>query len=191
MHQKEEIIKLVKNHYESLDLKNRDDVYESSTAILSLCQRFYKNESAFQKELEMIRSQIGVLLQTQSDDFPVFNLETIKNLYKRLLNSIISEIENFGLPSKNDIKIDKSVNVNVNQSQSQHQKMELSFLIDIFKDELNGRQLKELGEIVENESEPKIIKEKLGAKLIEFGVNVTAGILSSILSNPTIWSMIN
>jgi len=191
MHQKEQIIELIKNHKENLESKDRDDVYESSTTIFSLCQRFYKNESAFQKEIEMIRSQLGVLLITQSDDYPVFTLKTIKDLYRRLLNSMISEIENLGLPSKNDIKIDRSVNVNVNQNQSQYQKVELSFLIDILKDELNGRQLKELKEIVENESEPEVIKEKVNSKLVEFGINVTAGILSSLLSNPTIWGMIN
>jgi hypothetical protein len=189
MNQPKELIELIEQHQNTLTDKNRDDFYESTTAILSICQRFYNKESAFQKDLEYVRGQLGLMMMMKSDKGQMgMTLEKLKEFYNRLLNSIISEVKSVGFPSKNDFKVDKSVNVNVHQNQSQT--MEINFVVDAIKDELTGKQLKELKEIIKSEPDPKKAKSKTLEKIKEFGINVTSGIVSSIISNPTIWTMI-
>ena len=78
--------------------------------------------------------------------------------------------------------IDKSVNVHVNQTQSQQQSQSLDLFIDIIKDELTGKQYKEIKEIVETEPNPTQAKTKLVDKIKSFGVDVTSNIISNIIT---------
>lgn len=87
----------------------------------------------------------------------------------------------------------KSINVNTNinnsNSQSQSQSMAVDLFIEAIKDDLTGRQIKELKQIVENENgdiekaRPKIID-----KLLSFGKDVASNIVANILTNPSIWN---
>ena len=78
--------------------------------------------------------------------------------------------------------IDKSVNVHVNQTQSQQQSQSLDLFMDIIKDELTGKQYKEIKEIVKTESNPSLAKTKLVDKIKSFGVDVTSNIISNIIT---------
>lgn len=96
------------------------------------------------------------------------------------------------LPKKEIEKpiIDKSVNVNVTQTQSQSQ--EQSFAIDIFleaiKDEIKGKQLKELKAIAQEEPNPEKAKTKVLDKIKSWGGDVLANVVANIVTNPNIWS---
>ena len=83
---------------------------------------------------------------------------------------------------KNSNVIDKSVNVHVNQTQSQQQSQFLDQFMDIIKDELTGKQYKEIKEIVETEPNPTQAKTKLVDKIKSFGVDVTSNIISNIIT---------
>lgn len=81
-------------------------------------------------------------------------------------------------------------NTNTNaQSQSQEQSLEIHLLIEAIKDNLTGRQIKELKEIVTDENND-LQKARPGilAKLKEFGVDVVSNVVANILTNPTIWN---
>lgn len=96
------------------------------------------------------------------------------------------------LPKKEIEKhiIDKSVNVNVTQTQSQSQ--EQSFALDIFleaiKDEIKGKQLKELKSIVQEEPNPEKAKSRILEKVKSWGEGISASIVANIITNPTIWA---
>lgn len=84
--------------------------------------------------------------------------------------------------AKDSLIIDKSVNVHVNQTQSQQQVQSLDIFMDIIKDELTGKQYKEIKEIVETESNPTQAKIKLVDKIKSFGIDVTSNIISNIIT---------
>lgn len=86
--------------------------------------------------------------------------------------------------------IDKSVHVNVNQNQSQSQKQ--SLVVDIFlealKDEIKGKQLKELKAIAQEEPNPEKAKTKVLDKIKSWGGDVLANVVANIVTNPNIWN---
>lgn len=84
--------------------------------------------------------------------------------------------------SKDATIIDRSVNVHVNQTQSQQQTQSLDSFMNIIKDELTGKQYKEIKEIVETESNPTQAKIKLVDKIKSFGIDVTSNIISNIIT---------
>lgn len=84
--------------------------------------------------------------------------------------------------AKDSKVVDKSVNVHVNQTQSQQQSQSLDIFIDIIKDELTGKQYKEIKEIVETESNPTQVKTKLVDKIRSFGIDVVSNIISNIIT---------
>lgn len=85
--------------------------------------------------------------------------------------------------------VDKSVHVNVNQNQSQSQ--EQSFAVDIFleaiRDEITGKQFKELKEIAKQEPNPEKAKTKVLDKIKSWSGDVLANVVANIVTNPTVW----
>lgn len=85
-------------------------------------------------------------------------------------------------------KIDKSIHVNVTQSQSQEQSFAINIFLEAIKDEITGRQLKELKSIAQEESNPEKAKSKILEKVKSWGENISASIIANIITNPTIWA---
>ena len=66
--------------------------------------------------------------------------------------------------------------------------MLIQLFVYTIKDDLTGRQIKELKEIVaEEDSDLQKARPKLLSKLKEFGVDVISNIITNVLTNPTIW----
>ena len=67
--------------------------------------------------------------------------------------------------------------------------MAIDLFIDAIKDDLTGRQIKELKAVVE-EVDNNLQKARPGiiAKLKEFGTDVASNIVANILTNPMIWT---
>lgn len=75
------------------------------------------------------------------------------------------------------------------QSQTQSQQIAIQLFLEAIKDELTGKQTKELKQIIEDhKDEPEKIKPKLLEKLESFGIGVLSGIVGNILTNPQILS---
>lgn len=90
-------------------------------------------------------------------------------------------------------KKDNGFTINVNQNQSQVQNQEQNIAINIFvesiKDELTGKQQKEIKEIIEaHKDKPEEAKPKIIEKIKSFGENVLSNILANIITNPHIFS---
>ena len=76
-------------------------------------------------------------------------------------------------------------NTNTNtQSQSQEQSLAIHLFIEAIKDDLTGRQIKELKEIVaEADNDLQKARPNILAKLKEFGIDVVSNVVANILTN--------
>ena len=67
--------------------------------------------------------------------------------------------------------------------------MAVNLFNEAIKDDLTGRQIKELKQIVEDESgDMKKARPKIVDKLLSFGKDVASNIVANLLTNPSIWS---
>lgn len=191
MQQNEKIIKIIETFLNDLNSYTRDKLYQTTSNIESIINRFYSKGSSFQDDIKYVRGQLGILISNDSDEDAFGNnLKSVKEFYKGILESLLLEAKEIGLPSKSDIKMGKSINVNVNQSQNQkqNQKSEISIFIESIKDELKGKEFKELIEIAKNEQDPEKAKPKIIVKLKSFGESVITNILTNIITNPSVWT---
>lgn len=87
---------------------------------------------------------------------------------------------------------EKGVNITItntnSQSQNQEQLLAVQLFIEAIKDDLTGRQIKELKAVVA-EADNDLQKARPGilAKLAEFGSDVVSNIVANLLTNPMIW----
>ncbi len=114
---------------------------------------------------------------------------------KELLQNLIKDIQDFGLPQKQVSSANKSdININVHQNNNQNQTtnitIQLDFLIEIFKDELKGYQVKELKEILESELNEQEKKKSFFEKIKSFGSDVASNILANIMTNPDVYNQL-
>ncbi|MFR9498395.1 MAG: hypothetical protein SNI05_08225 [Rikenellaceae bacterium] len=91
-------------------------------------------------------------------------------------------------PKSIDGNIGTQVNINNNNTNSNTQTQSVNIFIDAIKDDLTGKQVKELKEIVSQESDDlEKAKPKILEKVISWGGNVAAGIVTNLITNPSIW----
>ena len=89
---------------------------------------------------------------------------------------------------KDAINVVTTINNSNSQSQSQEQSLAVELFIEAIKDDLTGRQIKELKSVVA-EADNDLQKARPGvlAKLKEFGTDVASNIVANLLTNPMIW----
>lgn len=82
-----------------------------------------------------------------------------------------------------------TININQNQHQAQTQSQSQSFelFMDAIKDHLTLGQFQELQKIVKETPNAEEARPKIIDKLKSFGESVLSGILTNIITNPTIW----
>lgn len=89
---------------------------------------------------------------------------------------------------KDAINVVTTINNSNSQSQSQEQSMAVELFIEAIKDDLTGRQIKELKSVVaEANNDLQKACPSIIAKLKEFGTDVASNIVANILTNPMIW----
>jgi len=178
------------NIKDSLDV-DKAILDKNISALSSIVERFYSKNSPYQERVKYFAGAISQLKVFKRDNNPVygFSTESIKNDISNLIDNIIQEINNVGLPD-NDLKIDKSINITNNLSQNQSQSLELNFVLDVLRDELNGKQIKELKEIIGGGEDIEVKKERMINKLKSFGENVLAGITAGLITNPNIFTQL-
>ncbi len=133
-----------------------------------------------------------------SNDKYIENFEKKCNEYAKssVHNVLIGMLEAFrDMPTiiqKSDDKNHKPetvVNVHQNQHvvQTQSQEIAINIFLESIKDELTGKQFKELKTIVSEEPEPEKAKSKVIEKLKSFGEDVLTNIVANVITNPSIW----
>ena len=89
---------------------------------------------------------------------------------------------------KDAINVVTTINNSNSQSQNQEQSLAVELFIEAIKDDLTGRQIKELKSVVA-EADNDLQKARSGilTKLKEFGADVASNIVANLLTNPMIW----
>lgn len=97
-------------------------------------------------------------------------------------------------PKKQDqergpIHITTNINNSNSQTQNQQQTLAVELFLEAIKDDLTGRQIKELKDVVA-EANNDLQKARPGIieKLKSFGADVASNIVANLLTNPAIWS---
>lgn len=157
-------------------------------------ERYYTYQDTQLHTAEKLKSDILILERKKTNSLsadPRCNVHDIAEDTRSLIDSIIDEIKALGIPKRKEAD-DHSVNVSVlqNQKQSQHQDVVVSILLEATKDELTGRQRKEILEIVNNSKTPEEARKSIFDKLKEYGEGVSASIVANMLTNPSVWSTI-
>ena len=156
----------------------------------------YENMEAYHLWVEKTKRYIR---QNFSNDPAIKEFETLSSKevepeQQRRLGAIIeafsiipaSELQKRTKPSKKEVG--KGVNITINNTNSQSQSLAVELFIEAIKDDLTGRQIKELKSVVA-EADNDLQKARPGvlAKLKEFGTDVASNIVANLLTNPMIW----
>lgn len=158
-------------------------------------ERFYDYQDTQLSTADKLKRSILILEKKKCDSLslePRCNVHDIAEDTRTLCDTIIAEIKALGIPTRKGAN-DKSVNVNTTvtqnqeQRQSQQQNVIVKILLEAAKDELTGKQRKELLAIAEETIEPQEARKSVFAKLKEFGGDVAANIVANILTNPQVW----
>lgn len=81
-----------------------------------------------------------------------------------------------------------TISNNNQQEQNQTQSLAINLFLEAIKDDLTGRQVKELKKVIaKSSSDKEKARDGIIAKLKSFGDNVAANIVANILTNPVIW----
>jgi hypothetical protein len=109
---------------------------------------------------------------------------------ENFIKGIISDLTNFGLPSIPKNEGSGNINISLNQSQHQSQTISVNLIWESIKEELTGKQAREIEEIINNtEDEPEAKKNKVLEKIKSFGLDVASNIVAGLLTNPAIYGM--
>ena len=97
-------------------------------------------------------------------------------------------------PKKQDqergpIHVTTNINNSNSQTQNQQQTLAVELFLEAIKDDLTGRQIKELKAVVA-EADNDLQKARPGIieKLKSFGADIASNIVANLLTNPAIWS---
>ena len=163
-----------------------------------ILERFYDPQDTQLSAADKLKRYICILERRGCDSIPSeprCNIHDIAEDTKTLCDSIVAEVRALGIPTRKTSN-DNSVNVNTTVTQSQEQKQSqqqdvvLSILLEAAKDELTGKQRKELLAIVEESKDPQKARKSIMTKLKEFGEDVATNIVANILTSPQVWQNI-
>ena len=115
-------------------------------------------------------------------------LEAFAVLPTVILDNRTTQVTDKKSKGKDAINVVTTINNSNTQFQSQEQSLAVELFIEAIKDDLTGRQIKELKAVV-SDADNDLQKARPGilAKLKEFGADVASNIVANILTNPTIW----
>lgn len=161
----------------------------------------YNNPEEYQKWLAKTSRFIGINFPNDRDvhEFEeTSRMELSPGQQQRLLAilealsclpTVIHKKDNIDTDNKGEITVNTNINNSNNQSQSQEQSMAINLFLEAIKDDLTGRQVKELKEIIaESGSDKEKARDGIITKLKSFGSDVASNIVANIITNPLIWS---
>lgn len=175
--------------------EDRDVLANIIISVQNILERYYNKENAFVKQAALLHEYASVLQTSKKDQYPMYtrcNTKDIAADLTALIDALKDEITTIGLPKSSKGKDSKGIQitntVNQSQTQSQEQNVIICILLEAVKDELNGKQRKELLAIAESAKDPQEAHKSIIEKLKEYGENVSASIVANILTNSSVWS---
>lgn len=115
-------------------------------------------------------------------------LEALSLLPTIIPNNRTTQVNEKKDKGKDAINVVTTINNSNSQTQNQEQSLAVELFIEAIKDDLTGRQIKELKSVVA-EADNDLQKARPGviAKLKEFSSDVASNIVANLLTNPMIW----
>jgi DNA-binding protein Fis len=179
-------IEVIKSQINNLDSETFD-LKSWVLATDNYLKNIWGDNTPKSKQLRAVVNTVGAAMFGYSEE----DVIKFKTQWKNLLNSYIIELEDLEKPETVKEQSSNNINLTVNQTQSQSQKqtqkqtIDIEKIIDAFKEELTGKQIKELDLIIKEPDSPEKVR-KFTDKLLSFGSNVAASILGNIITNPQI-----
>jgi hypothetical protein len=169
-----------------------------SVRVDSLMPEFdYKSnkENEYQTWKSSVQRFIKNFAPSDLEDFKKYNTRISPSYHTKILSILyaIKRLPNepIAVKPERNLNIYNSQNQNNTQTQNNTQSIILSVFLESIKDEITGKQYKELQQIViENENEPEKAKSKIFDKLKSFGGDVLSNILANIITNPNLYNLI-
>ena len=159
----------------------------SVISVLQMCN--YNKDSEYISQIQRMKREVKFFTNKNISGFKVYKtFKELKDAFINLVEVLIEEKNEMGLPEH---KIEKSpgVSLTVTQHQNQTQEIAISIYLESIKDELTGRQMNEIKEILKEIKDIKdisIAKPQVIEKLKSFGGDVLSNIIANIITNPTI-----
>ena len=156
----------------------------SVISVLQMCN--YNKDNEHISQIQRMKRDVKFFTNKNISGFKVYKtFNELKDAFINLVEVLIEEINEMGLPEH---KIEKSpgVSLTVTQHQNQTQEIAISIYLESIKDELTGRQMNEIKEILKDIKDISIAKPQVIEKLKSFGGDVLSNIIANIITNPTI-----
>lgn len=146
------------------------------------------SEEEYQNWISAIKRVIKTSFPSELIDVKKLTAEISPENHRKILG-LLNSLKRFPTEPISDTKQEsKSVIIQNHQIQNNHQSIVFNIFIEAIKDEITGKQLKELKEIMKDfDKEPKKAKTAVLEKLKGLGSDVLSNIVSNILTNPSIY----
>lgn len=166
---------------------------------------YYDNSESYQRWLATTRRYIGIKYPNDKDvnEFETISKERLGPEQQKRLLAILeaftvlptvipdnrtTQITGEKSKGKDAINVVTTINNSNTQSQSQGQSVAVELFLDAIRDDLTGRQIKELkAVVVEADNDLQKARPGILSKLKEFGSDVASNIVANLLTNPMIW----
>lgn len=160
---------------------------------------YYDKSDEYQKWLATTNRYIGIHFPNDKDvtEFEKISKEKISPSQQQKLLAILEALASLPMVicdksdtvKKGGITVNTNINNSNNQSQSQEQSFAINMFLEAIKDDLNGKQIKELKKVIdESGNDKEKAKNGIISKLKSFGSDVASNIVANIIMNPMIWS---
>jgi len=190
----DKIILLLNEYNDSIEHQDREKLYQITNSIHSIIVDYFPASDAFKADLTRIRNNVFMLVSSKRDiGISGITLEREKKSLKTFIDTLVNQVSKIGLPNSTNNSIDNSITLHVSQNQEQTQKQKqvqkqiIEIFIESIRDEISGKQFKELKEIAKEEKDPQKAKNKILESLKRFGVDICSNIITNIITNPSIW----
>ena len=167
---------------------------------------YYDNNESYQKWLATTKRYLGIHFPNDKDinEFDTISKENLSPGQQKkllgileafaLLPTIIPDSRTTQITEKKGrgreaINVTTTINNTNSQAQNQAQTIAVELFLEAIKDDLTGRQIKELKEVVAastgdlQKAKPGIIE-----KLKSFGADITSNVVANLITNPAIWA---
>ena len=155
---------------------------------------YYKSskEEEYKKWIQSIKRLIDTMFPSSKERLKPY-ADKITPEYHMEILGLLEGIKIFPYEPENEIKGKSSdritINNNQNNIQNNTQQVIFNIFIDAIRDEITGKELKELKEIMKNyEKNPEETKSTLLEKIKGFGKDVLSNIMANIITNPDFYS---
>lgn len=180
----------------SIKEKVNEDKVNLKNCIIQLngiLERYYNYQNTQLSTAQKLKANILILEKKKCSAINSdarCNIHDIAEDTKTLIDIVICEVKALGIPKRKEAE-DHSLNVSVSQTQeqNQHQSVIVNNLLEAVKDELTGKQRKEILEIAKGKT-PEEARKSIYERIKEYGSDISASIVANLLTNSEVWCVL-